>query len=430
MQPSGALAASAAAVACPPVHAASPPCWRASQLEHCWPASHSCAAFSLSGSLGPCRLRSQSPQAPLACSMCVVQPQLRTSLATEVLVLSYGVQPPRVVQTGLDLAPFTVQLLDHYGTTGLAEQGGLCSVDPPSADSASEHSAVVVQVGGGRHQLPWAVPAGALGLARGGLPDPHRHAPDSGPLRHHGHAAFAVSGQQRAHLQRHCQLPTAAGGGRDCAELHPEGHLLPKHQGPHALHRRGPAARPGAAHLHRRLPAGGRALPQRHALRAVPLWQLRPGRAALPTLPQGCARAAGAASAGQLQPCRAGVQPAVRPTRCARHTVPPQERGALAAPACWPSRTTGAPPASPVRVRAARAPQLLPPLLAPWATVSSTPACLPPSPDPAVQFFSCPTLNTCSGGPLAGSAACAPGHQGPLCAVCMQDFYKFAGKCR
>jgi hypothetical protein len=32
-------------------------------------------------------------------------------------------------------------------------------------------------------------------------------------------------------------------------------------------------------------------------------------------------------------------------------------------------------------------------------------------------------------GPFSGDAACTPGHHGPLCAVCDDDFFKFSGKC-
>jgi len=45
------------------------------------------------------------------------------------------------------------------------------------------------------------------------------------------------------------------------------------------------------------------------------------------------------------------------------------------------------------------------------------------------SFYSCRTPEICLAGPVAGDEACIEGHQGPLCAVCREDWFQFAGKC-
>ncbi|KAL4548349.1 hypothetical protein Ndes2526B_g00925 [Nannochloris sp. 'desiccata'] len=44
-------------------------------------------------------------------------------------------------------------------------------------------------------------------------------------------------------------------------------------------------------------------------------------------------------------------------------------------------------------------------------------------------FYSCRTPEICLAGPVAGDEACIEGHEGPLCAVCREDWFQFAGKC-
>ena len=36
----------------------------------------------------------------------------------------------------------------------------------------------------------------------------------------------------------------------------------------------------------------------------------------------------------------------------------------------------------------------------------------------------------CLEGEAAGDAACEDGHEGPLCDVCLPDWFKFSGQCR
>lgn len=46
-----------------------------------------------------------------------------------------------------------------------------------------------------------------------------------------------------------------------------------------------------------------------------------------------------------------------------------------------------------------------------------------------MDFVACRNPGSCKEGPYSGDAACTPGHHGPLCAVCDDDYYKFSGKC-
>jgi hypothetical protein len=45
------------------------------------------------------------------------------------------------------------------------------------------------------------------------------------------------------------------------------------------------------------------------------------------------------------------------------------------------------------------------------------------------KFYSCRTPDICESGPVAGDEACIEGHEGPLCAVCRENWFQFAGKC-
>lgn len=46
------------------------------------------------------------------------------------------------------------------------------------------------------------------------------------------------------------------------------------------------------------------------------------------------------------------------------------------------------------------------------------------------EFYSCLSPNICEAGPKSGDEACLEGHEGPLCGVCMDDWFFFAGRCR
>jgi hypothetical protein len=48
----------------------------------------------------------------------------------------------------------------------------------------------------------------------------------------------------------------------------------------------------------------------------------------------------------------------------------------------------------------------------------------------ATEFYACRSVDTCQEGPAAGNDACAKGHEGPLCAVCEEDWYSFGGRCQ
>lgn len=45
-------------------------------------------------------------------------------------------------------------------------------------------------------------------------------------------------------------------------------------------------------------------------------------------------------------------------------------------------------------------------------------------------FHPCKARGVCEATNATGDAACAPGQQGPLCDVCWQGYFKFAGACR
>ena len=46
------------------------------------------------------------------------------------------------------------------------------------------------------------------------------------------------------------------------------------------------------------------------------------------------------------------------------------------------------------------------------------------------QFYSCRSPDVCNAGPVVADAACVDGNEGPLCAVCENDYFAFAGKCQ
>lgn len=46
------------------------------------------------------------------------------------------------------------------------------------------------------------------------------------------------------------------------------------------------------------------------------------------------------------------------------------------------------------------------------------------------EFYACRINDVCEAGEEAGDAACVEGHSGPLCDVCWDDWFKFAGTCR
>jgi len=48
----------------------------------------------------------------------------------------------------------------------------------------------------------------------------------------------------------------------------------------------------------------------------------------------------------------------------------------------------------------------------------------------STNFYSCRTPDVCNAGPVVGDAACVEGAEGPLCAVCQEDWFTFGGKCR
>jgi len=48
----------------------------------------------------------------------------------------------------------------------------------------------------------------------------------------------------------------------------------------------------------------------------------------------------------------------------------------------------------------------------------------------SLEFFQCRFPDVCKAGPKTGDEACAEGHTGPLCAVCQDGWFEFAGKCQ
>lgn len=48
----------------------------------------------------------------------------------------------------------------------------------------------------------------------------------------------------------------------------------------------------------------------------------------------------------------------------------------------------------------------------------------------SLEFFQCRFPDVCKAGPKSGDEACAKGHTGPLCAVCQDGWFEFAGKCQ
>lgn len=48
----------------------------------------------------------------------------------------------------------------------------------------------------------------------------------------------------------------------------------------------------------------------------------------------------------------------------------------------------------------------------------------------SVEFHACRVNGVCLPGDKAGDEACTEGHQGPLCNVCWDDWFKFSGGCK
>lgn len=48
----------------------------------------------------------------------------------------------------------------------------------------------------------------------------------------------------------------------------------------------------------------------------------------------------------------------------------------------------------------------------------------------STQFYGCRTPNICEAGTAAGDPACVQGNSGPLCAVCLPNWFAFAGQCK
>lgn len=48
----------------------------------------------------------------------------------------------------------------------------------------------------------------------------------------------------------------------------------------------------------------------------------------------------------------------------------------------------------------------------------------------SAEFYACRVNGVCLPGDKAGDEACIEGHQGPLCNVCWDDWFKFSGGCK
>lgn len=104
-----------------------------------------------------CRLRSSSPQTPLTCTSCFIQPtpfsgqDMTTALATEVLELSYTTPPPASAQSNKDVRSFGVSLLDYYGHVGITEDMGSCAIQ--ALAPANPNGAVIIQSDGSEEAI-------------------------------------------------------------------------------------------------------------------------------------------------------------------------------------------------------------------------------------------------------------------------------------